>query len=664
MAEFSVIGQRVPQLDAKEKVTGEAAFTGDTYLTGMLYGKVLMSPHPHAKIKSINTSKAEALPGVGAVVTYKDAEDLPWPHMDLAVISDTMRYVGDIVAAAAATDRDIANAALDLIEVEYEILPFVLDPEEASQPGAVQVHAEVTDNNVVTHEPLVEEHGDIAKGFAEADHILEDRYTVHQVSASAAEPRVCVASWESTGRLTFWSSTQSIGEVHEKMAQIFGLGMNMVRGIMDRLGGGFGNKDATYLEPLTALLAKKADKPVQLAYLSQEEILGGRLRHAMFLDSKLGIKNDGTITAVQAKHTSDGGAYSDASIGVTSVSMGPITDQRMFRCANVEAMGYPTYTNRPVSGAYRGFGNPQASVPMQLMLGRSAEKLGMDPVEFLLQNLWSSGEDARANGADMVDSYFGLSDCITQGAEAAGWKSKWKGWETPVAVNGAKKRGIGFGAMVHVGGGGFFIGQASAIVKVNRDGTIQLICGACCSGNAIHTTQVQVCAESMGVPYEDVYETFGDTDSAMWVVGNYASRTAHSHAIAVKAACEKAKEQLFETAAGILEATAEELDVKDRSVFVKGAPQRAVSLKDIMAARALQDVVGSAGTHSIMEGGAIFGAQFAEVEVDTETGEVEVLKVVAAHDVGTAINPTVCEAQLEGGVMQGGLGYALTESLL
>jgi xanthine dehydrogenase molybdenum-binding subunit len=257
-----------------------------------------------------------------------------------------------------------------------------------------------------------------------------------------------------------------------------------------------------------------------------------------------------------------------------------------------------------------------------------------------------------------------MPDCVRLGAEAIGWQAKWKGWDTPVAVNGAKKRGIGFNTGVHVAGGGYFLGHAGAIVKMRTDGTVQLMTGACQAGNSIKTTQAQVCAEALGVRFEDIAVTFSDTDPCPYTIGSYASRIAHSHSIAVKAAAEQVKAQLFEVAAPMLGVTPEELEAKDRQIYVKAAPANAVALTDVIAGVWAPDVMGSAATRSFMLDGANFMAQFVEVEVDTETGEVEVLKVVAAHDIGTAINPTVCENQIYGGLMQGGIGYGTTEELL
>ena len=679
MTEYSVIGQRVPLIDANERVTGSAKFVGDIRLPGMLFAKVLMSPYPHANIKSIDTSRAEKLLGVVTVVTYKDAEALPlsWAIWDRHIMEGTVRFAGDVVAAVAAESIEIAEEALELIEVDYETLPFVLDAKEAMQKDAPQVHPEVTDNNVVTNVPFVSHNGDIEKGFAEADFIIEEDFETPSVSASAAEPRVTLASWDVEGKLTIWSAEQCPFETRDWiLAGIFSLPATKIRVVAPYLGGGFGNKGGAYIDQIAALVAKKAGRPVLLAYVEREEIIGGQLRHSNYAHYKVGAKNDGTITAMQATHILNTGAYECNGITVATVGMQSSVIARAFRCQNVECSAYLVYTNQAVAGAYRGYGLPQGCFPTESILARVAEKLNMNPVEFKKKNLWPSLEDAWANNVGLPQSY-AMADCIREGAKAIDWDNKWKGWNIPVSVDGTKRRGIGM-AITHHPNGAYFA-QGSAIVRFNKgDGTITLHVGSPDCGAGQKTTLTQVCAEAMGAKWGDVCVVNADTDTCPWTYGLWSTRTAQAQAIAIKEACEKVKAQLYPVAAAIIGVDASDIATKDSAFYSKSDSSKTVAFYGLYASsvnmiggetnNTVGEVYGSANTLSdlettVTEGSAVFAAQFAEVEVDTETGKVDVKKFVAAHDVGKAINPIVVENQIEGGVMQG-LGYSLSEKIV
>ncbi len=662
MAEFTVIGKRVPAYHADEFVTGTAEFGADFKLEGMLYAKILRSPYPHAEIISIDTSKAEALEGVKAVVTYEDAAGLGLYGMDWPVLTGNPKHVGDTVAAVAAVDPDIAEAALDLIDVEYRQLPFVLDPEEAMKSNAPQVHPEVTDNNVVTHGPLVESVGDVDQGFIEADFTLEERFTTQHQAASSMEPRVATASWDAKGKLTVWLTTQGTFGVRETLADVFSLPLSKIRCIQNFTGGGFGNKSNVHIESIATLLSQKAGLPVQLALIEKEEHIQV-LRHPSVSTVKMGVKNDGTITAIETKLITNTGSYTTAGIGVTGLALWPTTTHRIVKCPNVKAEGYCVYTNCPTAGAYRGYGTPQGNFGVESMINRAAERIGMDPVEFRKMNFWENQEQAESAGVPLC-IFPGYLECLEKGAQEIGWASKWKGWDTPVATTGAKRRGIGVGTMSYMGGGGWFFGAGAAWVKISRhDGTVHLITGVCDISAGQKTLLAQVCAEALGISYEDVLVNFADTDTSPYSVGTFASRISASHGMAVKAASEDARQQILEGAAPMLESNVEDLDTKDKVIFVKSDPSKSVSFADVLGLTP-SDITATAATRCWLSDCSTFAAQFFEVEVDTDTGQVEILNVAAAHDCGTAANPAQVEGQIYGGLMQGGIGYSICEDIV
>jgi len=662
MAEYRVIGRSVPAYNANKFVTGQAEFGADFKLKGMLYGKLLRSPHANANIISINTSKASALLGVKAVVTYLDIADLGLYQFDRPILTGTPKFVGDAVAAVAAIDPDIAEEALDLIEVEYEVLSFVLDPEESMKPNSVQVHPEITENNIPTVMPLVEGVGNIEQGFDEADFILEGRFKTPFQAASSMEPRVATATWDIDGNLTVWLTTQSTHSSREGLAGVFKIPLSKVRCIQNFTGGAFGNKSTVLIENIAAWLSMKVGLPVQIAYTASEEHIAV-LRHPSVVDIQMGVKNDGSITAIHQKIILNTGGYTAAGIGVTALSLWPATSHRVVSCPNVKAEGYVVYTNSPIAGAYRGYGTPQGNFPVDSMISQAAERLDMDPLEFRRNNFWTSKEQAEANGVNLCFSP-GYLECIDKGAQAIGWASKWKGWSTPVSVNGSKRRGMGVGTMSYMGGGGYFFGQGSAWVKVCKyDGAIHLITGVCDVTSGQDTILNQVCAETFDIEHGNIRNVFADTDTSPYCVGTFASRISGSHSVAVKVATEDAIQQLFQAAAGMLEVDAEKLETKDKQVYAKDDPSKSISFSAIMDTLP-SDIIGRASTRCWLADCSTFAAQFFEVEVDTETGKIDVINVAAAHDCGTAVNPSQVEGQIYGGLMQGGIGYAACEDIL
>jgi len=665
--EYSVIGKRLPLVDAVEKATGAARFVDDMYLPGMVYGKILRSPHAHAKIVKIDISKAEALSGVKAVFTHKNVPRVKWSTAlfptpfsidDTYILDDKVRYVGDEVAAVVASDEYTAEEALELIEVEYEVLPVVSDPMEALKPDAPEIHP---GGNLVSEQPTVNEQGDIEMGFKEADYIFEDTYRNQVVQAIPMEPRGVLCDFDTSGNLTVYESNQEPFHLRVFLANVLRMSQSKIRVVSPFVGGGFGSKaDMERKTVLASLGAKETGRSVKIIYNREEETLS-RTRHATTIRWKIGVKKDGTITSMHTKAFVDTGAYVSHGPGVGWAvgyfSLG------LYKCPNYKTEVYLVYTNKCTAGAFRGYGNPQASFARELMVDRICQELKIDPVEWRMKHHIQAGDEIPTMGGVTLTSC-GLSECLEKGAEAIGWKKKKK------PVNGTKRRGIGVGCMMHCSGiGGLFPDTSGAVIILNEDGTINLLTGVLDQGTGCKTILAQVAAEELGLRIEDVRVIAGDTAITPYDEGSYSSRTAHVASTAVKSAADDVRQQLLEFTAGLLEASMEDLEIKNNRIYVKGSPEKGFSISEI----AMKAMTAVSATRSITGKGeakgfggvrsAPFAAQFAEVEVDTVTGRVKVLRIAAAHDVGKALNPTIVEGQIEGAVLQG-VGYALTEEII
>jgi CO/xanthine dehydrogenase Mo-binding subunit len=437
--ELKIVGKRHPKIDGGERVSGKAEYASDVYLPGMLYGKTLRSPHPHAKIVSIDTEKAKALPGVKAIITAKDIADFPWyqapgrGHHDMPLLVDTARFVGDDIAVVAAVDEDVAQEALALIKVEYQTLPFVLDPEEALKPAAPKIYPK---GNLFGEKPVTLVRGNVEKGFQEADLVYEGRYTTPMLQHVTAEPRVCVARWN-RGRLTVWDSLAYTFGPQASLAHIFKIPMSKVRVICEFMGGGFGDKNGTErYHVLASILSMKTGQPVRIEFDREESFLATTHRYPMVCYLKYGAKKDGTLTAIEAKVIADMGAYRHlaGAMGIMETMKG------VYRCPNLKAEGYDVYTNKPEGGFMRCVGHPQGQVAQEIHMDIMAEKLGMDPVAFRLKN------HARLEDGDQDTktpfSSNGMEECIRKGAEAFGWTQK---WQKPGGLSGPHKERPGDG---------------------------------------------------------------------------------------------------------------------------------------------------------------------------------------------------------------------------
>ncbi|MBI5444281.1 MAG: molybdopterin-dependent oxidoreductase [Deltaproteobacteria bacterium] len=660
---YRVVGQRLPKADAALKATGDAKFAADLAVPGMLWGRVLRSHVPHAKILHIDTSRAERLPGVRAVVTGQDFPPvkygfLPSTRDQYPLCRDKVRYIGDELAAVAAVDKDVAEEALDLIRVEYEELPAVFDPEEAMLPGAPQLHDHVENNvSVQTHMNF----GDVEQAFKDSYYVREDRFVTQSIVHGFIEPHATLVQWDAGGKITLQGSKQSPYIVYRNLARSLDVPPSQVRLISPYVGGGFGGKqEPIALDFAAALLSKKTGRPVKIVYDQEEVLIGARRRHAMVIRLKTGVKKDGTLTGVECKLVADGGAYS--SVGALSIYLAGAFLGVPFRVPNLKYDAYRVYTNKPFAGALRGHGLPQTRFAAEQQLEMIAEELGIDPLEIRLKNAYTAGETS-CNG--FVINSCGLTESLLRTAEVVDWKGR----KSRKKQEGTKARGIGIASNSQCTGarmGGH--NAASAVIKVHEDGGVTLQTGATDVGQGCETVLAQIVAEELGLDFDEVHVTQNDTEVTPIDPGTYGSRVTFTSGNAARAAAADIRRQVFSFVAEKLEADPEDLEIGHHKVYVKGSPERGLPwLSAVRHAYYSKDTPllgrGSAtpGTGMVnlvtgegnLSGAYSFGTQAAEVEVDTETGHVKIVNMVVSHDSGYAINPLLTEGQQEGSVIIG-----------
>jgi CO/xanthine dehydrogenase Mo-binding subunit len=641
-AQFSVVGQRHPRVEGSEKVTGRAQYTYDIQLPGQLYTRVLRSPLPHARIIRVDTSRAEALPGVHAVLSSASALEISW-YEESKLFDQTVRFVGDEIAAVAAESEEIAEDALRLIEVEYEPLPFVLDIEAALLPQAPHLY----EPGNIAGEPQSYERGDVAAGFSAADVLIERAYTTQTALHNSLEPHGCTAAWESD-RLTLYSSTQGIFAVRKEVAKKLKLPEHHVRVITQHMGGGFGAKQIAWKQDvIAALLARQAGWPVQLMLDRESENLAVGNRNATRQHVRIGAKRDGTITAIDVRVELQNGAYQ---VGGEASDVSGIY-QTLYRCANVRTEQVAVYTNTGPAVAFRAPGYVEGAFALESAIDELAEALGLDPIELRLRN-YTEHDQQQDKPYTRPES---LRRCYERVAETVGWHDRQRAPQTE-----SKRRGIGFAAHNWVGGSGKPPGYAW--VKLNHDGSVEVITGAQDIGTGTRTGLTQIAAEELGLPIEHVTLYLGDTVHGPYAPTSAGSMTLATLAPAVRAAAADAKRQICAAAAPILEEQSGSLVVRDGQVAVVGEPERTISVAEVCGRIAPHMIQGQGARGPNPEDQSVHtvGAQCAEVEVDLETGEVTLLRVVAAHDCGRIINPTMVDSQVIGGATQG-IGFALTE---
>lgn len=673
-----IIGLSVARKDAVDKATGRAVYGPDVQLPNLLHGRILRSKYPHARIRDIDTTRAEKLPGVKAVATARDTIDVRYgvSMRDQSLFArDKVRHLGDAVAAVAAVSPEVAEEALGLIEVDYEELPVVNSAEEAMDPGSPLVHEHLDSYQPVSHVASWDivrygnvcsytriERGDIERGFQEADLIVEDDFSTQIAHQGYLEPHASLATVDPSGKVTVWTTNQKPFTVQSILSDLLQLPMTMVRVIPTQIGGGFGGKLELGVEGYCAVLAQKARQPVKIVLSTEEEFLAGNPRHSCHIWLKSGVKRDGTIVARQARVIFDTGAYSGN--GPITVALSTLLVPGPYRVDNIKVEGYCVYTNKMSAGSCRGPSGPQSVFAIESHTDSIAAKLQMDPLEFRLKNCVQDG-DLSPTG--QVLRNVGLRKCLLKAASEIGWERERR----------ERNQGRGIACMWWTSGGW----ATSACVRVNEDGTVAVLTGAVDMGPGAKATSLpQIVAEEFKLPFAAVHMVDADTDTAPYDHGDGGSRMTYSVGTVVRKAAEDAKRQLVLAASERLEAAEADIEVAEGRCYVKGAPHKAISMADLAAdcKQRRGPILGRASHvaesppydarcvvgHPYPSFTApSFAAQAAQVVVDADTGRVEVTKMVAAHDVGRAINPQAVEAQLVGGMLQG-MGYATSEQLV
>lgn len=636
---LKVIGKDQPRIDGPERVTGRAKYTYDIKLPGMLYARVLRSPHPHARIRHLDVSQAAKFPGVRAVISHINTPKVSWN--DERIFNDVLRFAGDEVAALAADDDYIAGDALRLIKVEYDVLPFVIDTEAALLPNTPIVQK---GGNLMGGKPEIYERGDIQKGFAEADVIVEETFSTQSALHNCLETHGAVASWNGD-ELTVWESTQSIYRVKKDLAKVFNLPLNKVRVICEYMGGGFGSKQSTgKWSVIAALLAREADRPVQLMLNRWEENLATGHRAPTIQHLKLGTKRDGTLTAIHLTATVNVGAYGSPGRAVD----GPC--QVMYACPNVRTELRSVFTNTGTHRSFRGPGYVEGAFPLESLMDELASQLKMDPLDIRMKNYALT--EPRAGQKYSAKH---LDKCYQEGAKMIGWPAV----QAPNRKGATKRRGFGMASQVWGGAGG---PPAYAWVRLNSDGTTEVITGSQDIGTGTRTVFAQITAEELGLEPDQIVVRVGDTAQGPYDPVSWGSMTVSSVGPAVRQAAIDVRNQLHEIVGSLLNVPAEQLQIRNGNVYVQGETKPRASLSNVF--RQLGEFTllgkGARGPNPTNLALRTFGAQFAEVEVDTLTGEVRVLRLVTVHDVGRVVNKLGAANQAEGAVIQG-IGYALTE---
>ena len=683
----ALIGQRIPKLDAPSKATGKTTYGHDVRLPGMLHGRILYSRYPHAKIIRMDTSRAEKLRGVKCVLTPKDNP----PHLfgygkDNKPFKDIARSLRDEIAGVVATDADIAEEALSLIEVDYELLPNIFSPREALSEGALLIHPEHKSNLFQRYNYS---HGDLARGESESAVVVEEKFLLPYVSHVCMETSVVVAQFDHRDHLTLWSTTQIPFLLQRDLSEALGIPGSNVRIIQTAVGGAFGRGLDIYpYEPIAALMSRKTGQPVRVAFSREEEFLAGPARQPAEVTARAGAKADGALTFRDVSCMLDIGAY--VSWGTVTPLVMMETTASLYQVPHARFTADCVYTNNLITGAMRGYGNPQSTFFIETLMDRLAEALNMDPVDFRIMN---ANVPNSTTPQGLVITSCGLKECLEAVAASAdqsvAQKEPSSSSKKPAVIEQGNngnlpphiKRGIGFASTLNVGGGAriYRSDGCGATVKVDDFGHVTLVTGSTEIGQGSETVLAQIVAQTLGVKIENITVLNSDTDIKPWDVGVHASRTTFIAGNAAYLAAVDARSQIFETAAQLLGVGVDQLSASAGQVTVRGEAGKSISLEQVARRRHFKEggkvILGEGwydpptqlvdkdtykGNISAAYG---FGAQMAEVEVDTETGKVRVLRLACANDVGHAINPMAVEGQIEGGA-QMGLGYALTEELI
>ena len=655
------VGTSPPRRDLKDKVTGEAEYSADISFDDMLHAKVLRSPHPHAIILSVDTTEADKLQGVRAVVTPFDISNGRIAP-DVSILDKKVRFVGDEVAVVAADDPYTAELAVKLIKVSYDVLPFYRTTDEALSEGAEPIHA---GGNLINNGPLVEQRGNLDEGFAEADLVLEESFTTPAHSPAPLEPRTALAKWDGS-RLTLWKSSRGIHADKASLSQALGLPSKSLRVIGPHMGAGYGGKDETRTAVLASILSIRTQMPVRLELSREEEFVAGRRRHSTMTTLRMGLKSNGEITAIHAKTVMDTGAYLSSGPGVARrAGQGALY---LYRCPNVRYEASLVYTNTPTAGSYRALGAPQGHFALESVADLAAKSLGLDPLHFRKKNQVTiegqPGErttpvneivETQPSEGGIPFSSNGLSECLTLGAEKIGWDQPVNG----IGESSSKsiKRGRGMSMFLYRGGPG---GKSHAAVALTGDASYSLFTGVMDVGEGSATVLSQIASQVLSIPYDEIELVMGDTDITPEASITAGSSVTFSSGLAVKDAAEVLRNKILNQASQLLAEPQGVLNLYGSKVISESG--KSLSLSDLVehsgAISAKASVIPGSSDYVINS----FGAHFVEVEVDVETGRVNISRYVAAHDAGTIINPKMAENQVRGGVSQM-LGFTFSEDM-
>ncbi|MBW7849462.1 MAG: molybdopterin-dependent oxidoreductase [Rhodospirillales bacterium] len=672
----SLIGRRIPKMDAPDKASGKTRYIGDLNVSGQLYGKILRSGRIHARIVRIDTSKAKALPGVHAVITAADVPDqrpigVNKDHMPLK--GDKVRSQRDEIAAVAADSEEIAEEALKLIEVEYEDLPTIFDPRDALKPGAPLINDFKKDNVAMVFDYS---HGDVAQGEAESDVVIEDSFELHYVTHCCMGVSGVIAEFDASGNLLLYSNTQ-VPFLHKReFAELLNIDPGRIRIIQPPIGGGFGSKLDIYpFEPIAIFLARATKRPVKLMFTREEEFLASPTRQPVILTLRSGVRKDGSLTFRTVDTLHDNGAYT--SWGATTPFVMMQTFSSLYRVEHCLYKTTAVYTNNPYAGSFRGYGNLQATFAIEQHMDKLAEAIGMDPLEFRLKNAQEAGE---VTGQGMHFKTCGFKDCITTAAERSDYQAKRRAYKAAQGAPGSVKRGVGIASMLHVGGGAKIYPSdgCGTILKLDDFAHVTVMTGASEIGQGSETVLAQLVCEELGVPLGSVTVVNNDTDITPWDVGVHASRTTFIAGNSAIGAARKARDKILNAAAKVSNLAAGDLDLRDGFIVRASDGQVIMPLAKMLRSLHFSDKAELVMTTHYYEPPSVhqdkgfkgdvsaayaWATQVVEVEVDTDTGIVTLLKVWAAHDVGRVLNRLGIEGQIEGGIVMG-QGYAITETLM
>jgi len=710
MSDYEIIGKPLPRVDALEKVTGQAKYTVDMSMPGMLHGKFLRSPLPHAKILSINAEKAKRLPGVKAVITREDVAGIRYAFVDtprypadetpLAV--DKVRYIGDEVAAVAAVDVETAEEAIRLIQVDYEPLPAVFTAEEAMKPGAPDIHNPFDEKHTTEWETWGVRRdkratdwmdaknlsgrttvvvGDVEVGFAQSDYVREDRFETQVTAHCALEPHAALAWFDLSGKLNMYISSMGIFYKRFLLAKALQLPVGQIRIHKSYVGGAFGGKvDLFPYEFCSAFLARMAAKPVRFEMDREEVFSCTRQRHPTSIRLKTGVKRDGTIMAQEITFVADNGGYRGS--GAIVIFLGHAFNIPVYSTPNYRYQGYAVYTNNPIRGPQRAHGAPQIRFAVDSQIEMIAQELGLDPLEIMFRNARKQG-DVLPNG-DILKSC-GLSDCLEKAALASNWRD-WRNDRNRRSrqwASGSRyKKGMGMSACSMFCGSPFYPFASAAVVKLHDDGSATLFTGSTEMGQGVETTMAQIVAQELGLSLDDVNVVSGDTELCPIDYGQFLSAGAFVTGNAVRLAASDARTQLLKMAAEMLEADETEVVAQGKKVFIKGSPERSLACAEVIqksvkrhqgdpiigkghwkASQTAEFYPSLAKATGHFTDAYSFAVQLAEVEVDTLTGRIRILKAVTSHDCGFPLNEAIVEGQIHGNASMG-IGQALWEDLV